>query len=69
MSVNWVTLKDIASRRGTRIPEDVSLMAISDGQAPSFLHPNVIYLRHSGAKSVSAPSTFSSAWSSTAPTQ
>ena len=38
----------LLSRRGVRIPEDVSLMAISDGQAPSFLHPNVTHLRHSG---------------------
>ena len=40
----------LLSRRGTRIPEDVSLMAISDGQAPSFLHPNVTHLRHSGVE-------------------
>lgn len=38
----------LLSRRGVRIPEDVSLLAISDGQAPSFLHPNVTHLRHSG---------------------
>ncbi|MES2178186.1 MAG: LacI family DNA-binding transcriptional regulator [Gemmatimonadota bacterium] len=38
----------LVSRRGLRIPEDVSLLAISDGQAPSFLHPNVTHLRHSG---------------------
>ena len=38
----------LLSRRGTRIPDDVSLLAISDGQAPSFLHPNVTHLRHSG---------------------
>jgi len=36
------------ARRGTRIPDDVSLLAISDGQTPSFLHPNVTHLRHSG---------------------
>lgn len=36
------------ARRGTRIPEDVSLLSISDGQAPSFLHPNVTHVRHSG---------------------
>ena len=40
----------LLSRRGTRIPEDVSLLAISDGQAPSFLHPNVTHLRHSGVE-------------------
>ena len=38
----------LLARRGARIPEDVSLMAISDGQAPAFLHPNVTHLRHSG---------------------
>ena len=40
----------LLSRRGKRIPEDVSLLAISDGQAPSFLHPNVTHLRHSGVE-------------------
>ncbi|HET9799572.1 MAG TPA: LacI family DNA-binding transcriptional regulator [Gemmatimonadaceae bacterium] len=38
----------LLARRGVRIPEDVSLMSISDGQAPSFLHPNVTHIRHSG---------------------
>lgn len=37
-------------RRGTRIPEDVSLLAISDGLAPTFLHPNVTHFRHSGVE-------------------
>lgn len=37
-------------RRGTRIPEEVSLLAISDGLAPTFLHPNVTHLRHSGGE-------------------
>jgi LacI family transcriptional regulator len=40
----------LLARRGARIPEDVSLIAISDGQAPSFLHPNVTHLRHSGVE-------------------
>src|SRR6185436_3044979 len=40
----------LLARRGSRIPEDVSLMAISDGQAPTFLHPNVTHLRHSGVE-------------------
>ena len=35
-------------RRGSRIPEEVSIFAISDGQAPAFLYPNVTHLRHSG---------------------
>src|SRR5215213_8552149 len=38
------------ARRGSRIPEDVSLMSISDGQAPSFLHPSITHLRHSGVE-------------------
>jgi LacI family transcriptional regulator len=38
----------LLAQRGVRIPEDVSLMSISDGQAPSFLHPNVTHIRHSG---------------------
>jgi LacI family transcriptional regulator len=40
----------LLTRRGKRIPEDVSLMAISDGKAPSFLYPNVTHLRHSGVE-------------------
>jgi LacI family transcriptional regulator len=40
----------VLARRGTRIPEDVSLMAISDGQAPTFLYPNITHLRHSGVE-------------------
>lgn len=40
----------LLSRRGVRIPEDVSLLAISDGQAPAFLYPNVTHLRHSGTE-------------------
>ncbi|HEY7566576.1 MAG TPA: LacI family DNA-binding transcriptional regulator [Gemmatimonadaceae bacterium] len=37
-------------RRGMRIPDDVSLLAISDGQAPTFLHPNVTHFRHAGVE-------------------
>jgi LacI family transcriptional regulator len=40
----------LLARRAIRIPEDVSLMAISDGEAPTFLHPNVTHLRHSGVE-------------------
>ena len=40
----------LLARRDTRIPGDVSFMAISDGQAPLFLHPNVTHLRHSGVE-------------------
>ncbi|MEP6621497.1 MAG: LacI family DNA-binding transcriptional regulator [bacterium] len=40
----------LLSRRGVRIPEDISLFAISDGQAPFFLHPNITHLRHSGVE-------------------
>src|SRR4029079_2775927 len=38
------------TKRGLRIPSDVSLMSISDGEAPSFLYPNVTHLRHSGVE-------------------
>ncbi len=37
-------------RRGMRIPDDVSLLAISDGQAPTFLYPNVTHFRHAGVE-------------------
>ena len=47
--------------RGIRIPEGVSLMAISDGEAPSFLYPNVMHSRHSGVEIVSARRTCRSA--------
>ena len=40
----------VLMRRGARIPADVSLVAISDGYAPYFLHPAVTHLRHSGAE-------------------
>jgi LacI family transcriptional regulator len=40
----------LLARRGTRVPEDVSLISISDGQAPAFLYPNVTHLRHSGGE-------------------
>ncbi|MEN8376376.1 MAG: LacI family DNA-binding transcriptional regulator [Gemmatimonadota bacterium] len=36
-------------RRGARVPQDVALLAISDGQAPYFLFPSVTHIRHSGA--------------------
>ena len=35
-------------RRGVKIPSEISLLAISDGQAPGFLHPNVTHFRHAG---------------------
>lgn len=38
----------VLMRRGKRIPDDVSLLAISDGLAPAFLYPNVTHFRHSG---------------------
>lgn len=40
----------ILTKRGIKIPEGVSLLAISDGEAPGFLHPNVTHLRHSGVE-------------------
>lgn len=36
------------SERSVDIPREMSLLAISDGQAPYFLHPNVTHFRHSG---------------------
>lgn len=36
--------------RGHAIPDDVSLVAISDGRAPEFLFPAVTHLLHSGAE-------------------
>lgn len=33
---------------GRRIPEDVALFSISDGQAPYYLFPKVSHLKHSG---------------------
>jgi LacI family transcriptional regulator len=40
----------VLMRRGVRIPDDVSLLSISDGQAPAFLHPNVTHFRHAGVE-------------------
>lgn len=36
------------NRRGYNIPETCSLIAISDGQAPLFLYPNVTHVLHTG---------------------
>ncbi|MEM8484996.1 MAG: LacI family DNA-binding transcriptional regulator [Bacteroidota bacterium] len=36
------------NQRGYSIPETCSLIAISDGQAPLFLYPNVTHLLHTG---------------------
>ena len=38
----------VLMRRQRRIPDDVSLMSISDGLAPACLYPNVTHFRHSG---------------------
>ena len=38
----------VLMRRQRRIPDDVSLMSISDGLAPAFIYPNVTHFRHSG---------------------
>ena len=40
----------LAARRGRGIPDDLSLISISDGHAPYFLYPNVTHLRHSGTE-------------------
>lgn len=37
-------------RRGRQVPDDVSLLAISDGLAPALLYPNVTHFRHSGTE-------------------
>jgi LacI family transcriptional regulator len=34
--------------RGRKVPDEVSLLAISDGLAPALLFPNVTHFRHSG---------------------
>lgn len=45
-----VRVHHLLMRRGTRIPDEVSLLAISDGYAPAFLHPNVTHIRHAGVE-------------------
>lgn len=35
-------------RQGRRIPEDISIISISDGDAPYYLYPNITYINHSG---------------------
>lgn len=37
-------------RKGLRIPNDLSVIAISDGYAPYFLYPNITHIRHSGTE-------------------
>lgn len=34
--------------RGRKVPDEISLLAISDGLAPALLYPNVTHFRHSG---------------------
>ncbi len=34
--------------RGRKVPDELSLLAISDGLAPALLYPNVTHFRHSG---------------------
>ncbi len=38
----------VLMKRERRVPDDVSLLAISDGLAPGLLYPNVTHFRHSG---------------------
>lgn len=38
------------AERGRRVPEDLSLVALSDGEAPYFFHPPVTHRLHSGAE-------------------
>ncbi len=38
----------VLMQRERRVPDDVSLLAISDGLAPGLLYPNVTHFRHSG---------------------
>jgi LacI family transcriptional regulator len=35
-------------RQGRRIPEEISIISISDGEAPYYLYPNITYINHSG---------------------
>lgn len=35
-------------RQGRKIPEDISIISISDGDAPYYLYPNITYINHSG---------------------
>ena len=39
-----------ALARGLRVPDDLSLVAISDGRAPRFLYPPVTHVHHSGTE-------------------
>ncbi len=35
-------------RKGLRIPEDISIITVSDGFAPYYLFPNITHIHHSG---------------------
>lgn len=43
-----VNTHHVLMKNGYKIPDDISLFAISDGFAPYFLYPNVSHLHHSG---------------------
>lgn len=38
----------VIKRMGKKIPEDISLISISDGIAPNYLYPKITHLHHSG---------------------
>ncbi|MCH8567023.1 MAG: LacI family transcriptional regulator [Balneolales bacterium] len=43
-----VSLYHALLKSGYKIPDDISLISISDGFAPYYLYPNITYLNHSG---------------------
>ena len=40
----------VLMQRGRKVPDEVSLLAISDGLAPALIYPNVTHFRHSGTE-------------------
>ncbi len=45
---NLVNTYHVINRMGKTIPDDVSLVSISDGIAPNYLYPKITHLHHSG---------------------
>lgn len=46
--INLVNTYHVINQLGFSIPEDISLISISDGIAPNYLYPKITHLHHSG---------------------
>lgn len=45
-----VGLMPMVQQMGIRVPEDLAIICISDGEAPSYFHPPITHLLHAGSQ-------------------